>query len=109
MSYQNAVVNCRRCYSLARYKISANTGRVAREIDRGLNENNELFQARNQAMQALERTFVSDFDRSDPENIITQNIMRQNFDVTRALDSCMNCLYNKPEIAEIFEPTDDSV
>jgi hypothetical protein len=86
MSYQRAVVNCRRCLSLGNKGFFNES--YDSKIDRLRDEH--LWEARNEAMKALE----------DIEGLPEKE---------KALSACMNCQYKKAEIAEIFDPSDGSV
>jgi hypothetical protein len=92
MSYQRAVVNCRRCYGIADYILRNYEKTVAKF--QTLN-NQELWVTRNEAMQALEDEFK--------RNTISSSNIRA------ALTACMNCEYKKAEIAELLDSSDGSV
>jgi hypothetical protein len=89
MSYQRAVVNCRRCYELG-----SNQGISSRPVD------SDLAKARNDAMQALEEEISRVRTLKDCSRV-------KNADT--ALNACMHCDYKTPRIAEIFDPSDGSV
>jgi hypothetical protein len=97
MSFQRAVVNCRRCYSRAEGRRNradlplTEEQKYSESVVRELRRTSYDFQ--NRAMQALEQIdtmsdCVSFEERRD------------------ALWACMNCQYKQPEIAEIFCPSE---
>jgi len=102
MSYQRAVVNCKRCYDLAK-----DTARIEGVTERNHSlccaQDDSIFQARNEAMKALEAA-MADCLASHPDWSRTR-IPK----IEEALNKCMNCQYKKPEIAEIFDASDGSV
>ena len=101
MTYQRAVVNCRRCYALACQETKANVIRQDGELERNLVDKDSLWQARNEAMKALEQEMISHSFFGTPQQSIQE--------IHKALTACMNCTYKKPEIAELFDSSDGSV
>lgn len=95
MTYQRAVVNCKRCYELA------NLFEHDSEVKRLRNET--LWIARNEAMKALEETFNVNVSPGKYD-LPAKNSMERNADVSQALDACINCDFKKSNIAEIFQP-----
>lgn len=92
MTYQRAVVNCRRCLELFQ------TYQTIR--------NPEVSTARNEAMKALEEMFNANA-LPGKYDLPAKNSMERNVEVTRALDACMNCDFKTANIAEIFQPTEN--
>jgi hypothetical protein len=106
MSYQRAVVNCRKCYELASPR--ANDRAFPNASEESLRRDLNLHNIRDRAIKALEdeaRSPIADkektyvFERAD--------CLREN--IRRALTACMNCDYKEARIAEIFDPSDGSV
>lgn len=100
MSYQRAVMNCRRCYELASTSVNKSEkllGLTFDELERlaayqkGLN----AWQARNEAMKALEQ--------AEKDIVIAPEggkaYIVKKIDV---LDACMNCTYKRPAIIDAF-------
>jgi len=88
MTYQRAVVNCRRCYELA--NISCMQGDLARL------QNDQLWTARNEAMESLGNE-IDSFSRIDTAKANMKFLL-----ALRALDICMNCEYKEPSIANFY-------
>ncbi len=96
MSYQRAVVNCKRCFGLGNKGFFNDS--YDSKTDRLVNV--PLWTARNEAMQSLELELDGD---STGTEFSTEELQRKS---RRALTTCMNCQYKRPEIAEIFNLSD---
>lgn len=115
MSYQRAVVNCRRCFERAEsIKCDAGTYAERRVINEKIatkNLSKETYKERDQAMQALEEEMnraqlslnlaITHSDNKGRE--VAKNSIKE---LSQALTACMNCKYEQAEIAEIFNPSD---
>ena len=103
MSYQRAVVNCRRCYHIMHDgQDISETSNLA-----NIQEDTEAYEPRERAMQALEE----EMDRviENPEQNKDRFAGSPLSVIDFALAKCMNCQYKKPEIAEFFDSSDGSV
>lgn len=92
MAYRRAIVNCRRCYSLAN------------EVDESLRLGHaELWVARNEAMKALERAIEESYSliQNPVINREAESLREtaQNSFI-RALDSCLDCQFRTPGIVD---------
>jgi hypothetical protein len=90
MSLERAYVNCERCHGLAKKEIDKSTI-VLQYNDpetrkKLLYENDQVYEARNEAMKALEDAIIYS-DNGSIEG--------------KALESCRGCDYSLPKIVEI--------
>ena len=86
MSLQRAYVNCMRCYELAQPYIKA-----SKILDKGcILRNNNIYQARNDTLGALEDALASDDEEITP-------IIREGIRAIR--NSCALCDYQKAYVA----------
>jgi hypothetical protein len=99
MSLERASVNCRRCYHLA--KIIIEDSCLDEAINNNLNYDNGLWDARNNAMMALEDSSSGYLDAYVREtNKIEKTYSTQCIDALRA---CERCDYSAPKIADLVE------
>lgn len=106
MSYQRAVVNCRRCYELAAPRASDRT--FVNECRESLRKDLDVHFIRNEAMKALEGEAGNPIaEREKTYELERADSIRQM--IRNALTACMNCDYKEARIAEIFDPSDGSV
>lgn len=88
MSLERAVVNCKRCHELAKNHV-ANKNLIFK--------NDQVYQARNEAMKALENAGnvslqISGIERSNLSH-----------DVKESLKACMSCDYKDARIADLYK------
>jgi hypothetical protein len=99
MSSQRAVVNCRRCYELARELISSDY----RATQERILKDDRVAEARNEAMKSLEVNIIP----LRAENALgNRGIAEINASMAKALDACLSCDYSQARIAEMFDPED---
>jgi len=104
MSYQRAIINCKRCYVIAKQELSNLPKRSkSKKIKEILNGNDQLFAARDGAMQSIEQEIdylnkcMTNFKYGD-----YYQLERCRDYARKALELCKGCDYKKPKIAEHF-------
>jgi hypothetical protein len=110
MSLQRAYINCQRCYGLVKPHANQMHSEADKEaIIREMNEDDQLYTARNETMKALE-TVVSNFDLRDSieHNVnarrnISDEAMCERSQASSLLDACKGCDYKSPTIADLLD------
>ena len=93
MSYQRAIMNCKRCYELANVPyIDSKDAKLYSD---------SLWQAKNEAMKSLESCIVP-LHMGDSLKLGANQAMQSNALVTKATTVCQNCDYKKARIVEIL-------
>ena len=106
MSYQRAVVNCRKCYEIASPHVGDRTfPNICEEF---IKSDLNLHQLRNDAMKALEDETTNPIAEKEKAYMF-ERADNLHSKIRGALTACMNCDYKKARIAEIFDPVDESV
>lgn len=104
MSLERACVNCERCFYLAN-SITLRWDSIERkhksEVKKELYENDQVYQARNEAMKALE-----DVDNKLYLEMALAGSPVSGYDpnkVDKALKACGSCTYDEPRIVEVVK------
>jgi hypothetical protein len=106
MSYQRAVVNCKRCYAQAVERQGESIS-LSKDL---LSGEARAAEFRERAMQALEKEIDIQLTRYQVFiNGDKQSYLNELKTARIALTACMNCQYKKAEIAEIFHPSDERI
>ena len=99
MSYQRAVINCRRCYALSKMTLEDSNTRETNMSN--LIRNSSIHNSRDQALQALE-------GEMETHSYSTPYATNQLTELCRkALTACIGCKYKQAEIAEIFDSSEE--
>ena len=109
MSLQRAYINCQRCYELVKPHANQPHSEADKEaVIREMAEDDQLYEARNETMKALE-TVVQRIDCMLPPNSeisdpdLRSNIHHERSQASSFLDACKGCDYKSPTIADLLD------